>query len=116
MNPVIKTKWVEALRSGGYEQGTGALRRNDKFCCLGVLCDLAAKEEVVEVGIDEHSYKVTFDGSRNYLPDSVQNWAELDHNPRVPSPENTDVPTYLAYLNDEGRPFSEIADIIEENL
>lgn len=36
----IRTKWCEALRSGKYEQGTGYLRANDKFCCLGVLCDV----------------------------------------------------------------------------
>ena len=31
------TTWIEALRSGKYEQGSGALERNEKFCCLGVL-------------------------------------------------------------------------------
>ncbi len=37
-------KWVEALRSGKYQQGEGALRihtpgEKDRFCCLGVACD-----------------------------------------------------------------------------
>ena len=31
-------KWVKALRSGEFEQGTGYLRKGDKFCCLGVAC------------------------------------------------------------------------------
>lgn len=35
--------WVEALRSGEYEQTNGALRYEDKFCCLGVACDLYRK-------------------------------------------------------------------------
>lgn len=41
MDAEIKAKWVEALRSGRYEQTTGFLRRsNGRFCCLGVLCDV----------------------------------------------------------------------------
>lgn len=38
----VKDKWIEALQSGKYAQGTGALRSEDgeKFCCLGVLCDI----------------------------------------------------------------------------
>jgi hypothetical protein len=38
-------KWIKALRSGEYKQGCGALRPSkDKFCCLGVLCDVYRKE------------------------------------------------------------------------
>jgi fatty acid-binding protein DegV len=37
MDKDIKAKWLEALRSGRYRQGEGALRVDDKFCCLGVL-------------------------------------------------------------------------------
>lgn len=37
-------KWVEALRSGEYEQGRGRLRvtdnAGDSFCCLGVACEI----------------------------------------------------------------------------
>ena len=36
----LRKRWLEALRSGKYEQGTDALRREEKFCCLGVLCDI----------------------------------------------------------------------------
>jgi hypothetical protein len=33
--------WVEALRSGEYEQGNGKLQTlSGKFCCLGVACDV----------------------------------------------------------------------------
>jgi hypothetical protein len=40
VNKDIKTKWVEALRSGKYKQGRGFLQRNNEFCCLGVLCEV----------------------------------------------------------------------------
>ena len=46
MKPEIKQRWVAALRSGHYKQGPSALRRDDRFCCLGVLCDLAVQDGV----------------------------------------------------------------------
>jgi hypothetical protein len=40
----IKNKWVKALRSGEYKQGSGQLRSEDdegvSFCCLGVLAQI----------------------------------------------------------------------------
>lgn len=50
MNKEIKERWIEALESGKYPQGRGALRRTrpnasaDEFCCLGVLCDIMEPE------------------------------------------------------------------------
>jgi hypothetical protein len=50
----LRDKWVSALRSGEYVQGTGALYnpRDCSYCCLGVLeyvcegaCEKAASEE-----------------------------------------------------------------------
>lgn len=41
MKASLKKKWLGALRSGKYEQGTGYLKCHSKFCCLGVLCDLS---------------------------------------------------------------------------
>lgn len=42
MDAQLKAKWVEALRSGAYQQEGGMLRneRTLKFCCLGVLADI----------------------------------------------------------------------------
>lgn len=39
MNSYMKA-WIEALRSGKYEQGVKRLRDEDKMCCLGVACDV----------------------------------------------------------------------------
>jgi len=47
MNKVIvkrRKAWAEALMSGKYAQVKGGLRRGDSFCCLGVACDLYAKD------------------------------------------------------------------------
>lgn len=53
MKPEVKEAWLNALRSGEYEQGEGALHKieedgPDTFCCLGVLCELAFKAGAVE--------------------------------------------------------------------
>lgn len=32
--------WIQALRSGKYQQTDSQLRRGNGFCCLGVLCDV----------------------------------------------------------------------------
>lgn len=41
MKAAIAKKWIKALRSGDYEQGRGVLKStDDKYCCLGVLCDV----------------------------------------------------------------------------
>lgn len=40
-------KWLEALRSGEYQQGKRKLFTEEgNFCCLGVACDMYAKEEL----------------------------------------------------------------------
>lgn len=45
----ILREWEAALRSGEYAQGTGWLNRDEKFCCVGVLCDLQVKAGTVKV-------------------------------------------------------------------
>jgi hypothetical protein len=43
MNKNVKKLWVKALCSGKYEQGEGRLCQQslNKFCCMGVLADVA---------------------------------------------------------------------------
>lgn len=41
IDKAFKKKWVAALRSGEYQQARKLLRsKDDKFCCLGVACDV----------------------------------------------------------------------------
>ncbi len=44
VNKSLQKKWIHALESGEYKQGTGRLCKkvddSKQFCCLGVLCDL----------------------------------------------------------------------------
>ena len=50
MDADLKAKWLEALRSGKYEQTQGTLRDGDAFCCLGVLCDLTGRGKWIDAG------------------------------------------------------------------
>ncbi len=40
--------WVAALESGEYEQDQGQLRTDGGFCCLGVLCEVAKEEGIID--------------------------------------------------------------------
>ena len=116
MHQEVKQQWVTALRSGEYAQGYGHLRKDDEYCCLGVLCDLAVKAAVThgrQIG-DTFQYGAFGQEQRYYLPADVRDWAELEfRNPTVWRDGNR---VYLAELNDKRTPFSEIADLIEQYL
>lgn len=118
MNLEIKQKWIDAL--GVYPQSKNALKNPDGFCCLGVLCDIYAQEHNVSWNKDNWKTYQTLYGSSDYLPAAVVNWAELEsNNPYVNFFDEEDGTSYLlelSELNDDGRTFSEIAKLIEEQL
>lgn len=103
MKPVIKAKWVAALRSGKYKQGTCQLRNNnDEYCCLGVLCDIISPEKWEYDGI-----RYRMEGHQVDLPSSILK--------NVSSGEL--LTDRLTYMNDIVRmSFDEIADYIEGRL
>ena len=139
MKPSIKQKWLDALRSGEYSQGTGHLYSGRGFCCLGVLCDIYAKEkneswwyydgdteeetpvEELKRPIQPGDYFNLHDENER-LPSLVADWAGIsDFSPQVEVPiENEDVPEIelqeLVVLNDYGTSFKELADLIEKSL
>lgn len=100
-------KWVEALRSGKYKQGQGYLRFNDKFCCLGVACDVAIENGLC-VKVDSANKQIYYGGEVGILPQIVSDWLGM----RVRTSE-FDGLNQLTVENDNGSTFSEIADLIE---
>lgn len=132
MNPQVKEMWVNALRSGEYNQATGKLKTPQGFCCLGVLTDLYVKEKNQEWILQSNNPEVidpedyyTFQQTDDFLPTSVSNWAGLNTNCPEVMVENdyceeySDdeyVPKELSDLNDNGASFIEIADLIESQL
>jgi len=97
---LVAKKWVAALRSGKYEQGTGQLRNGDTYCCLGVLCDVALKEGVLDI------FPQTA-GTLINVP-VVQKWSKLSNSWGGYSKKGS-----LVDDNDANKTFSQIADIIE---
>lgn len=113
MNQKVKELWVNALRSGEYTQSRHALRTVSGFCCLGVLCDIAAKTGLGKW--DTLGGREVFRAKDGYycadtLPHAVVEWAGL----RDRNPDSAD--GSLASLNDSGKTFDEIADIIQAEL
>lgn len=138
MNTEIKQKWVNALRSGEYEQGSEKLYSGRGYCCLGVLCDLYSKEnglkwefrgddviktedEIVPSQLQKYDY-FYFDDESEFLPESVKEWAELSvKNPqvRVECEDDEDARFYvdeIANVNDSGYSFTQLAEIIEDQF
>lgn len=75
MKPEFKTKLVEALRSGDYKRTTGRLRRGDRFCTLGVVCNLHAQAHPEFAA--KQKDKECYDGQKYGLSKKVQDWAGL---------------------------------------
>lgn len=136
MKADIRTRWISALRSGEYQQGTGALRTDGGFCCLGVLCDIAAKDGFGRWAGDEDDGAFIVNDTRESgtLPKEVRQWAGLpesfsdvgflqqkreivDHE-LFRGDEDFEAGGHifdLADKNDSLESFSYIADLIEEN-
>jgi hypothetical protein len=118
----VKEVWVNALRSGDYDQGQAWLKKGDSYCCLGVLCDLylADHDRVWEANDDEErpsdiygEYSV--DNNTEMLPKNVAKWAGIDEDTYHDGCVSVRGET-LTGLNDSGHSFDEIASIIEECL
>lgn len=91
MDERVKKLWTTALRSGEYEQGRDGYLRQVMLdgsyldCCLGVLCDLFAKEqpdqgrwEEFPRGVNYRRFVTPSDSEVSFLPVEVKRWARLD--------------------------------------
>jgi hypothetical protein len=127
MNPEVKAKWVEALRSGDYRKGQFGLRQQrgngtQGYCCLGVLCDLYHKETGKGEWIANDSGRDRFktpDGSfnPNYAPDQVLEWAGLPASFHVDIVDDIlTVDRQLASINDRSTSFDTVISAIEGKL
>lgn len=146
MNAEVKELWRKDLLDNQDKQGTGALHPDDPFfCCLGRLCHLYDPgrwvwQERLEKFQWVASEPVNQDDPGVYhLPGEVMKWAGLDSNlvfVKIPNidPVNQElrekvmdmsegvefydgyVNVSLAYLNDNGFTFEQIAEIIRKYL
>ena len=121
--------WLEALRSGQYQQGITYLCSSDnKYCCLGVACQKLIGDPDKE---DQSffSYK-KWDNDSNFLPRRLQHLLNINESgdftnegyfvkeilgDQICEEHNIiDISdASLVWLNDLSVPFHKIADIIE---
>ena len=78
MKKQIADKWITALRSGYFKQCSGRLSNGIEYCCLGVLCELAALENICTVGKDsDFNTNKKYDDQVAILPESVKKWSGI---------------------------------------
>jgi hypothetical protein len=122
MNKQEKDEWIAALRSGDFVQGYGRLNDHNKYCCLGVKCEL-------DVRAGRHGIKDIIDIAGIVLY-GIEDDAIQGFTPSMPTITicdrwgiSRDTVHELATMNDgnlgrgiKRHTFSEIADWIERNI
>jgi hypothetical protein len=126
----FKRAWTKWLLSGAYEQGKGALCRPgdgpkepDKFCCLGVaanvLIESGHKIEWTQASIENLAIRTKRSNasestgwllSANAAPTWLRAWLVKSAGEGYGGRSREQA---LAYLNDQGKTFEEIAAIIK---
>ena len=105
MDRELKDRWLDALKSGEYEQGTGSLMFEDdsygpygsRYCCLGVLLDI---EKCLEENPKERWH------SEGMPTEKFLKVVELDRH-------CADV---LASVNDDSNDFDDVIQMIEQEV
>ncbi len=111
MNRDAIQKWIDALRSGDYKQCKDQLKIGARFCVLGVLCDLHAKEtgEEWKQVIDGQEYQ--YQSYMEEPPPLVELWIGKEFMKKLNSQEID-----IMCCNDSGMSFEDLADLIEANV
>ncbi len=119
----IRARWLPALRGGGYEQGTGALRQYDAYCCLGVACDLLLQDGIIttpwntDPAYDSKYYRVGADDHVENLPQEAATFLGIPHTGlRVQNPSTGDHSSLMVANDGWKLDFIQIADAIERAL
>lgn len=111
MKEDIAKRWVEALRSSKYKQGKDQLQTSDnKFCCLGVLCDIV-KDDVGGTW-DGQTFRLDTTSETINLPEAVKQFTLMKSYTGSRKGKSS-----LIKLNDNRfnqYNFNRIADIIEK--
>jgi len=128
MKPEVKAEWVADLRSGNFSQTRGVLCNPIKggHCCLGVLSEqavrkgVATKEDDVTDGVSGFRIEANGDLALTQLSTGLAEWAGIipAYGSRttqsiLPFFDREVRRVYLDNLNDDGMPFSQIADLID---
>lgn len=136
MKKLIANKWVKELRSGKWNQGRDALcsveNGNKCYCCLGVLTELynieqtkKRKKKIATMDVQERctdgkdviAYRSEEEKwNEDTLPKEVMKWSGIlaENGSLLGVDLDTNFES-LADMNDCGKSFNYIADIIEKH-
>lgn len=108
MDRKLKDEWTTGLRSGQYKQGVGYLKQRVEgdwqYCCLGVLCEIAAVPQVPDTMEEDVQ---AFDSCTGQLNSELR--LKFGLSPQIAQK--------LMVMNDTDQlTFTTIADWIEANL
>ena len=93
----LQEQWVEALESGEYKQGQRNLCYEDKYCCLGVACEVMGVE-------------------KTYIGDTVRfGNCLVTLSERLMNKLGIEKQSHFIVMNDSGKSFKEIAQYIRDN-
>lgn len=118
IDPILKEKWISALRSGQYKQGRGRLRNeDDHYCCLGVLCEVMG----IPWEPSEETGDMSYAGSIAYVPGQYAQQIGITPGglfDKEITMSDLDDQTFsgVAALNDAGYSFAVIANVIEKQF
>ena len=105
--------WIKAIRSGKYKQNFGSLSKLDKFCPLGILCDISDKGSWIHENKKNHFtktdyIKTSYLNKTKTLPKEVASWAGISEE------ELSKLTCFLFVYNDEMRvSLDDLADMLE---
>ena len=98
--------WLDALRSGAFDQTQRKLSDGDRYCCLGVACEITPNVD-----------RTKEEGTYYYFSDEAyHNSIKIPHDVRLEMGFPQSLQKYLIRLNDFGYSFVEIANVVEEEL
>jgi hypothetical protein len=114
---------VAALRSGRFAQGRGALKRLNRYCCLGVACVVAA-ENGLQLRAENFVNAVKFgdpddfvaDASWSLLPNTVRAWYGFVLDDPILTGEDGRNKGAAVWNDDYARDFAWIADAFERTF
>ena len=121
MKAELKTKWLEALRSGEYKQCQGSLTDNGGgYCCLGVLAKVAGLPIIYNIPPrgDYDDVPEVVDGIGATLDEAFEQgydpiWGLLNESG---STDRGPVANHVIEMNDKGLSFKAIAKYLEVKL
>lgn len=121
MDPELKERWLEALRSGDFAQGYSRLKYtpfggSSSYCCLGVLSELCGIPQETDNWDGEARFVFPGSMGHSFIEMPPSEWLESKGISREQSKMLADMNDGSGTFDGEQQSFDLIADWIGDNL